>query len=183
MTAAWSVLLCVLLLWGSASTPLPAIAQVQDGATVTVLRANGTSFTWTAPAQVVALAATAGKIAVADAGARVTVIDRRRKILSVNLYVGPVSAVAFVTKGLIVQRGALLEARRGADAHQLPISANGRLDGAQGSRAIWSDGKRVHAIRLPDGRQTAVYNGSRGALAGKRLYVASGSRITLRTIR
>ena len=38
MTAAWSVLLCVLLLWGSASTPLPAIAQVQDGATLTVLR-------------------------------------------------------------------------------------------------------------------------------------------------
>jgi hypothetical protein len=36
-TAAWRVLLWVLLV-GSAGVPLPAIAQVQDGATMTVLR-------------------------------------------------------------------------------------------------------------------------------------------------
>src|SRR5215211_1654902 len=37
-TAAWRMLLWVLLVLGSAGAPPPAIAQVQDGATMTVLR-------------------------------------------------------------------------------------------------------------------------------------------------
>ena len=153
-------------------------------ATVTTLRADGsTAFTWTAGSAIVALAAAGGRVAVAEQGGRVTVLDARGKIVSVDLYAGEISAVFFVTKGLLVQREATLELRRGADAHEFTIPAGARLVDAGGKWGIWSDGKLVHVIRLPDGGQTATYAGSSAALVGNRLYVANGRTITVRTIR
>jgi hypothetical protein len=151
---------------------------------VTTLRAYGTTaFSWTASSPVVALAAADGRVAVAESGGRVTVLDTRGKIMSVDLYASDVSAVAFVTKGLLVQRGVLLETRRGADAHEFATAADARLDGANGTWAAWSDGTLVHVAHLPDGAEKAAYPGSRGAFAGNRLYVANGRTITVRTIR
>jgi len=152
--------------------------------TVTTLRANGTTaFTWTALTQVVSLAAAGGRVAVAEGGGRVTVLDGQGKIVSVDLYASDVSAVFFASKGLLVQRGATLELRRGADAHEFPITADAQLDDASGKWGVWSDGKHVHVIRLSDGVQKATFSGFRGALAGSRLYVANGRTIAIRTIR
>jgi hypothetical protein len=153
------------------------------GSTVTTLRANGTkAFTWTAPARVVALAARAGRVAVATEGARVTVLDVQGNVVSVDLYESEVSSVALTAKGQLVQRGTTLELRRGADTHQYAVTAGAQLDDADARWAAWSDGKLVHLIRLPDGAQTAAYPGSWAALAGTLLYVANGRKITLRTI-
>jgi hypothetical protein len=154
-------------------------------ATVTVLRANGsTAFVWTASSTVVALAAAAdGRVAVAEGAGRVTVLDSQGKIVSVDLYASDVSAVAFVSKGLIVQRGVVLEWRRGTEAHEYTIAAEAHLNDAEGKWAAWSDGKLSRLLRLSDGVQTATFAGSRAALASGRLYVASGRTITVRTIR
>jgi hypothetical protein len=153
--------------------------------TVTVLRASGsTAPLWTASSPVVALAASAdGRVAVAEGAGRVTVLDSQGKVLSVDLYASDVSAVAFVAKGLLVQRGVLLEMRRGTEAHEYPTVADAHLADAEGKWAVWSDGKLVHVIRLTDGVQTATFNGSLAALVGSRLYVAHGRTITVRTIR
>ena len=152
--------------------------------TVTTLRTNGsTAFTWTAPARVVALAATNDRIAVAQEGARVTVLDAQGDVVSMDLYEADVSAVAFTGKGLLVQRGDVLELRREADAHEFATAPGARLDDADGKWAAWSDGKLVHVIRLPDGAQQAAFPGSSAALAGNRLFVANGRTITVRPIR
>jgi hypothetical protein len=152
--------------------------------TVTTLRANGsTAFTWTAPARVVALAATNDRVAVAQEGARVTVLDTHGNVVSMDLYQTDVSAVAFTGKGILVQRGDLLELRREADAHEFVIAAGAQLDDADARWAAWSDGKLVHVIRLPDGAQQAAFPGSSAAFAGNRLFVANGRNITVRTIR
>jgi hypothetical protein len=152
-------------------------------ATVTTLKSNGsTAFAWTASTPVVALAAANGRVAVAEAQ-RVTVLDGHGKIVSVDLYASEVSAVAIVTKGLLVQRGPVIELRRGTDAHEFTVTADARLADAEGNGAAWSDGKLVHVLRLPDGAQTATFAGPLAALAGTRLYLANGRTITVRTIR
>jgi hypothetical protein len=150
---------------------------------VTTLRANGTTaFSWTASSPVVALAAADGRVAVAEEGERVTVLDARGKIVSVDLYASDVSAVAFSAKGLVAQRGAALELRRGAATHEYVIAPDAHLDNAAGKWAVWSGDGLVHVLQLLDGTQTAVFKGSLAALAGNRLYVANGRTITIRTI-
>ena len=151
--------------------------------TVTILRANGSMFTWTSPTRVVALAAQDNRVAVAQEGSRVTVLDARGNVISVDLYESEVSAVAFTGKGLLVQRGDMLELRHEADAHTYTTAADATLDDAGGKWAAWSDGKLVHVIRLPDGAATTTAPGSSAALAGNRLYVANARNITVRTIR
>ena len=151
--------------------------------TVTVVKSNGsTAFTWNAATPVVGLAASAGRVAVAEAQ-RVTVLDTRGKIVSVDLYASDVSAVGLVTKGQVVQRDSVIELRRGADAHEFPITADSHLVDAEGKAAAWWDGKLVHLLRLPDGAQTGSYPASLAAIAGLRLYAANGRAITIRTIR
>jgi hypothetical protein len=153
--------------------------------TVSALRANGsTAFAWTASSPIVALAAASdGRVAVAEDAGRVTVLDSQGKIVSVDLYASDVSAVAFVSKGLIVRRGVVLEWRRGTEAHEYTIAADADLSDAEGKWAAWTEGKLVHVIRLTDGVQTATFAGSWAALANSRLYVANGRTITVRTIR
>ena len=155
------------------------------GSAVTVLRANGTKAfgPWTAPGRVAALAARDGRVAVATEGARVTVLDTHANIVSVDLYESEVSAVDLTAKGQLVQRGDIFELRREADAHQFPVAAGGRLDDADSKWAAWSDGRLVHVMRLTDGAQIAAYPGSWGAVSGNRLYVATGRKITFRTLR
>jgi hypothetical protein len=151
---------------------------------VTVLKSDGsTAFTWIAPAHVVALAARGGQVAVAQDGNRVTVLDSKGAILSVDLFTTPVTAVAMTGKGLLVQRGTTLELRRGADAHQSATSPTGQLADADSRWAAWTDGKSVHVIRLPDGTAVATYPGTAAALAGSTLYIANGKTITVRTLR
>jgi len=155
-----------------------------DDAAVTVLRSDGTTaFTWTANDHVVALAARGGQVAVAQDGNRVTVLDGKGNILSVDLFTTPVTAVALTAKGLLVQRGTTLELRRSADSHQNTISPTGQLADADSRWAAWIDGKSVHVIRLPDGAPAGTYPGTAAALAGSTLYVANGKTITIRTIR
>lgn len=155
------------------------------GTTVTVLRANGTlAFApWEASGRVVALAARNGHVAVAQEGSRVTVLDSKGGVASVDLYQGSVSKVALTAKGLLVQRDGVLELRQQADAREYTTTAGATLADADGKLAAWSDGKGVHLLRLPEGTQAAMYPGSYAAIAGSRLYVANGRTITVRTIR
>jgi hypothetical protein len=154
------------------------------GSIVTTLRTNGvTAFSWSASSPVVALAAADGRVAVAEQGGRVTVLDAHGKIVSVDIYASEVSSVAFVVKGLLVQRGTVLELRHESESHEYTISVDSHLADAEGKWAVWSDGKLEHVIRLTDGAQTATFAGSWAALVGSRLYTAAGRTITVRTIR
>jgi hypothetical protein len=174
-----------------ANEPLPIVVGTAGGGllpyatgmTVTVLRSNGTSFQWTAPARVIALAARGGRVAVASEGSRVTVLDGRGNVASVDLFASEVSAVSMTGKGLLVQRGSTLELRRESDAHEYTMSGAAQLADADSKWAAWSDGKNVHVIRLPDGSSVGTYPGTSAALAGSTLYVANGKRVTSRTIR
>jgi hypothetical protein len=174
-----------------ANEPLPIVVGAAGGGLlpyaigtiVTVLRSNGTSFQWTAPARIIALAARGGRVAVASEGSRVTVLDGRGSVASVDLFASEVSAVSMTGKGLLVQRGSTLELRRESDAHEYTMTGAAQLDDADSKWAAWSDGKNVHVIRLPDGSSVGTYPGTSAALAGTTLYVASGKRVTSRTIR
>ncbi len=174
-----------------ANEPLPIVVGTAGGGllpyamgtTVTVLRSNGSSFTWPAPARVVALAARGGRVAVATEGSRVTVLDSRGNVVSVDLFTSEVTAVAMTAKGMLVQRGSTLELRREADAHEYTMTGNAQLDDADSKFAAWSDGRLVHVIRLPDGSSVGTYPGTSAALAGTTLYVANGKTVTSRTIR
>jgi hypothetical protein len=174
-----------------ANEPLPIVVGKAGGSllpyaigtTVTVLRSNGTSFPWIAPARVIALAARAGRVAVATEGSRVTVLDGRGNVVSVDLFASEVSAVAMTAKGLLVQRGSTLELRREADANEYTMTGNAQLHDADSKWAVWSDGKLVHVIRLPDGAAVATYPGTSAAFAGSTLYVANGKTVTSRIIR
>ena len=174
-----------------ANEPLPIVVGTAGGGllpyaigtTVTVLHSNGTSFVWAAPARVVALAARNGRVAVATEGSRVTVLDGRGSVVSVDLFSSDVTNVAMTAKGLLVQRGSTLELRREADAHEYTMTATGQLDDADAKYAVWSDDRLVHVIRLPDGASVAAYPGTSAALAGSTLYVANGKTVTSRTIR
>ena len=94
-----------------ANQPMPIVVGTAGGGllpyaigpTVTVLRSNGTSFQWTAPAPVISLAARGGRVAVASQGSRVTVLDGRGNVASVDLFASEVSAVAMTAKGLLVR--------------------------------------------------------------------------------
>ena len=155
-----------------------------DDTAVTVLSSDGkVAFHWTASDHVVALAARGGQVAVAQDGNRVTVLDSKGNILSVDLFTTPITAVALTGKGLLVQRGTTLELRRSADAHQNTISPTGQLADADSRWAVWTDGRYVHVIRLPDGAPVGTYPGTAAALAGSTLYIANGKTITIRTIR
>jgi hypothetical protein len=174
-----------------ANEPMPIVVGRAGGGllpyaiatSVTVLRSNGTSFQWTAPGRVIALVARGGRVAVASEGSRVTVLDGRGNVASVDLFASEVSAVAMTAKGLLVQRGSTLELRRESDAHEFAMSGAAQLDDADSKWAAWSDGKNVHVIRLPDGSSVGTYPGTSAALAGTTLYVANGKRVTSRTIR
>jgi hypothetical protein len=174
-----------------ANEPMPIVVGTAGGGllpyaigtTVTVLRSNGTSFQWTAPARVIALAARGGRVAVASEGARVTVLDGRANVASVDLFTSEVSAIAMTAKGLLVQRGSTLELRRESDAHEYTMTGAAQLNDADSKWAAWSDAKTVHVIRLPEGSSVATYPGTSAAVAGTTLYVANGKTVTSRTIR
>jgi len=174
-----------------ANEPLPIVVGTAGGgllpyamgAAVAVLRSNGTSFQWTAPARVIALDARGGRVAVASEGSRVTVLDSRGNVVSVDLFSSEVSAVAMTAKGLLVQRGTTLELRRESDAHEYTMTGAAQLEDADSKWAAWSDGRTVHVIRLPDGSSVATYPGTSAAFAGTTLYVANGKTVTSRTIR
>ena len=57
-----------------------------------------------------------------------TVLDVHGKIVSVDLYASGVSAVGLVTKGQVVQRGSVIELRRGTDAQDATVTQPVTLD-------------------------------------------------------
>ena len=174
-----------------ANEPLPIVVGIAGGGllpyamgtTVTVLRSNGSTFVWEAPARVIALAARSGRVAVATEGSRVTVLDGRGNVVSVDLFSSDVSSVAMTAKGMLVQRGSTLELRREAGAREYTMTATAQLEDADSKYAAWSDGRVLHVIRLPDGASVGTYPGTSAALAGSTLYVANGKTVTSRTIR
>src|SRR5262249_57615418 len=93
---------------------------------VTVLRSNGQpAFTWSATSRVIALAARGGRVAVAQEGSKVTVLDSHGSIVSVDIFSSEVTGVALTAKGLLVQRGTMLELRSGgAASHPYTVPAN-----------------------------------------------------------
>lgn len=153
------------------------------GRRVVVLRANGSRlFAWTAPAAVTALGAHAGGLAVALADGRIFGFQPLRSPDPVDEWSGAPAAAVFVTgDGVAAQRGRTLELRS-ASSRTFSLPAGGRVTDVEGGRAAYVAGGRVHLVDLATGADRVVARGTLAQLAGSKLVVADGRRLTTRAL-
>ena len=150
--------------------------------TVIALRPNGARrFSWTAPARVVALAALEDRLAVAVEGGAVVVLDGNGRALRTEMFARTVDAVRLTRTGLVAQLGRSLELRQGGSVRTFSFPAGVRLADATSERAILISGDKVLRFELEAGRGRVIASGTSAALAGERLAVGSGRRVTLRS--
>jgi hypothetical protein len=154
------------------------------GRQVVVLRANGSRlFAWTAPAAVTALGARAGGLAVALADGRILGFEPLLSPDPLREWSGEPAAAVFVTgEGVAAQRGRTLEVH-GASSRVVPLPAGGRVTDVEGGRATYVVGSRVHVVDLASGADRVVATGTLAQLAGSKLVVADGRRLTTLALR
>lgn len=148
--------------------------------TVVALRGDGSRrFAWTAPANVIALSALGGELAVASTGGVVTLLDARGRVLRTERFGSEIDAVRITGDALVVQRGRTLELRGGRTAIYSLI-AGVRLADADGDRAVLVGGGKVRSFDLDSGNGGVVAPGSLAGLEGARLAAASGRTVSVR---
>jgi hypothetical protein len=117
--------------------------------TVIALRANGARrFTWRAPARVTALAADGGVLAVATEGGVVTVLDAAGRVLREETFPGDIQVVRLAGAAVLVQRGRILDLRRGRSSRTWTLPARARLHDANGDAAFYVTGGQIRELRL-----------------------------------
>ncbi|MGI9113328.1 MAG: hypothetical protein ACR2GT_14225 [Gaiellaceae bacterium] len=152
--------------------------------TVVALRPNGARrISWTAPARVIALDALEDRLAVAVEGGAVVVLDGNGRELRTEMFARTVDAVRLTRTGLVAQSGRSLELREGGSVRKLSLPAGARLADATSDRAILIRGGKVLRLELDTGHSAVIASGTTAALAGERLAVGSGRRVTLTAFR
>ncbi|MCP9486617.1 MAG: hypothetical protein MSC30_12195 [Gaiellaceae bacterium MAG52_C11] len=160
------------------STRLGGILPYAVGRTVTALRVNGSRrFTWTAPARVVALAASEGVLAVAVEGGRVIVLDDNGLILRTEEFARTAEVVRLTPNALLVQSGRSLELRENGGARFYSLIAGVRLADANDDHAILVGGGKVRRLELGSRSGAVIASGALATLAGAQVAVASGRRV------
>lgn len=163
------------------SSRLGDILPYAVGRDVTAIRVKGSRrFTWTAPARVVALAASGGELAVADETGVVTLLDASGAVLRSERFSGAVDAVRVTGRALVVQRGRTLEVRSGTRRSIYSLLAGAKLADADGSRAVLVRAGQVSTLDLDSGNGTVVARGALADLEGSTLAVASGRTVSVR---
>jgi hypothetical protein len=147
--------------------------------TVVVLRASGARrFAWTAPARVVALDARDGRVAVAQAGGLVTVLDAGGRVIGEESFGGEISAVEVSSTGVLAQVRGLVELHgAGGASRTFAIGSASRLQDASASLAVYILRDSVTTLSLSGGARRAVGVGTAAALEGARVAVAAGRRV------
>jgi hypothetical protein len=148
---------------------------------VIVLRTSGARrFTWRAPAQVVALDARDGQVAVATADGTVTVLDAAGHVVTQEQLGPGISAVQLSGNALVAQIGRTLDVVGPGPIRQYSLPAGARLQDALESTALYAVGGSVISLSTSTGDRLVVARGTAGALESSLAAVASGRRVLLR---
>lgn len=149
--------------------------------TVVVLGANGARrFTWTAPAQVTAVDAFAGEVAVATTGGLVTVLDGNGVVLRVESFGSDVYGLQISGNSLVAQVGRSLEVRSGSSTRQILLRRDLKLVGAGGGRAALLGRDGAQLLDLDTGTSSSLGPARQARVDGVRVVTANGRRIVIR---
>jgi len=147
---------------------------------VIVLGANGARrFAWTAPAQVTAVDAFGGEIAVATAGGLVTVLDGNGRVLHEESFGSDVSNLHISGNSLVAHVGRWLEIR-GRTSTRILLRRDLRLVGAGGGRAALLGRDGAQLLDLATGTRSSLGPARQARVDGVRVVTANGRRITVR---
>jgi hypothetical protein len=148
------------------------------GESVVALRANGSrAFTWTAPANVTALAEHGSRIAVGLETGEVDVVAGG-EVVRKTTFAGAPSAVGFGSTGLVAQLGR----RLATAARTYPLPADAALEDVQGDVAAYVARRAAHLVRLSSGTDAVAGLADHVQLDGRRLVLAAGTRITVKAL-
>ena len=135
-------------------------------------------FTWDAPARVVGLSTVGGQVAVAQEGGRVTILEHHGWVVREESYSGEIDAVRLAFGAVTVQRGRTLE-RRGEGRRTWRLPAGARLADATAEHAFYVARDGIHLLSFSTGRDRVIASGSRVAVDGPTIAVASARRVLL----
>lgn len=181
-----------------ADAPAPILLGRADGGllpyavgrTVIVLGADGTPRqAYEAETDVVGLAASGGRLAVAQRGGLVTVLDQAGEVVQREEFAGEVDAVRMSGRMLVVQRGRSLEVRGPFIRRTWTLPARAQLQDVATARsvsqtkAVYVVGGQVRRLVLATGAQRQLGLGTRAGADSTRLAFANGRRVTLIAIR
>jgi hypothetical protein len=144
---------------------------------------GGRRYWWRAPSRVVALAAHSGQLAVASVGGRVTILDASGKPFRTETFADEVHVVLLTERGLLVQRGGVLELRDGGTPRTWTIGGRARLEDANASGAFFVAGGKAHRLDFASGARRIVAGGTHVQTEGVRVAFSSGRTITVRSAR
>jgi hypothetical protein len=148
---------------------------------VVVLRPNGSrAFAWTAPAQVTALGANWGGVAVALEDGRVFALENG--VVESSWTGSPAVTAVFVTgNGVASQRGRTIELRSGSSTRRWTVPTGARLRDAEGLRAVYLVAGRARLLNLSTGATRDLGQASDVQLEYATAVVARGR--TMRLVR
>jgi hypothetical protein len=167
------------------ASPVGSILPYANGRNVVGLRPDGSrAFIWTAPERVVSLGAFRGKLAVASADGRVTILDADGRPVDEEAFSSAIRVVRLSGAGVFVQWGQTLELR-GPIPAVTELRRGERLEDADGSRAylveratVWRTNMTAAGHRGPD----RVARGTRVGVADGRIAVAEGRVVAVRAL-
>jgi hypothetical protein len=181
-----------------ADAPAPILVGRADGdvlpyavgRSVIALRATGTQrYAYEAEADVVGLAAGSGRLAVAQRGGLITVLDQAGEIVQREVFAGEIDTVRVSGKMLVVQRGRSLEVRSPFIRRTWTLPARAQLQDVATARsvsqtkAVYVIGGQVRRLVLATGAQRQLGPGTRAGADSTRVAFANGRRVTLIAIR
>ncbi len=156
------------------------------GRDVIALRANGARrYAYEAEAEVVALAADGGRLAVATRGGVVTLLDAAGAPIQREEFAGELDAVRLTGRMVVVQRGRSHEIRGPYLEKTWTLPARAELQdvtagkNVSASKAIYVVGGQVRRIALASGAQRQLGLGTSAGAEGARVALANGRRVTL----
>ena len=135
-------------------------------------------FTWDAPARVVGLSTVGGQVAVAQEGGRVTLLEHHGWVVREESYGGEIDAVRLAFGAITVQRGRTIE-RRGEGRRTWRLPARARLEDATAEHAFYVAPDGIHLLSFSTGRDRVIASGTRVAVDGPTIAVASSRRVLL----
>jgi hypothetical protein len=133
--------------------PAERLLPFAVGARAVVLRPNGSrAFVWNAGAQIRALAANVGRVAVLLANGRVVVLSAAGATLAEysDYARGAVRSIRSSSRGVVLELAAAVEIRNGSGRTTVPLPPAARLLDFVENRILYARGRQVRAIRLAD---------------------------------
>jgi hypothetical protein len=140
---------------------------------------GGRRFAWTAPAQVTALAAFGGELAVASEGGLVTILDASGGVIGTETYSEDAQVVRITGAGLLLQRGRTLELRGSGAPRTWLLPVRATLHDATADAAYYVTSGQIRELRLDAAnRQRQLGLGSHVQTDGSTLAFSTGRRVT-----